>query len=213
MGTMVVTVIIIILSLYARYVLQQKKSSISKFMFLKYVDGFKDLLNQTLQSAPLGHLAFIGSLFTFILICNSVSLIPFIEEPTKDLNTTLACGLISFFYVQGHAIKYKGLGSYLHEFTQPFFLMLPLNLMGILTSILSLSFRLFGNIFGGYVISHLYFQLIATSIVFEIGGLILGTNLLIFCFGIFEGIIQAFVFAMLTLTYLSMEIVSDEESS
>lgn len=213
MGSVVATALIIIFSLLAHYFLQ-KKESITKFVVLKYVDFFKDLLYQTLQNTPLNHLAFIGSLFTFIFFCNVISFVPFLEEPTKDLNTTLALGLISFFYVQGHAIKYKGLQGYLYGFLDPFFIMLPLNIIGTITSIVSLSFRLFGNIFGGYVISSLYFQkVVASSIYLQIIGLITGTNLCMFLlFGFFEGMIQAFVFAMLTLTYLSMEIAPEEET-
>lgn len=213
MSTVVITIIIIITSLYAHHVMQQKES-ITRFFILKYVEAFKDLLNQTMQSAPLHHLAFIGSLFTFIFFCNTISIVPFLEEPTKDLNTTLAFGLISFFYVQIYSIKHKGIKSYLLDFIQPFFLMLPLNIIGTLTSIISLSFRLFGNIFGGYVISSLYFQkVVASSLYLQILGLISASNLCIFLlFGFFEGMIQAFVFAMLTLTYLSMEVAPEEES-
>ena len=213
MSTILATTVIVIFSLYAHYALQ-KKQSIAQFIILKYVETFKDLLNQTLQSAPLNHLAFITSLFTFIFCCNTISFIPFLEEPTKDLNTTLALGLISFFYVQSYAIQHKGIGAYLSDFIQPFFLMLPLNVIGTVTSIISLSFRLFGNIFGGYVISSLYFQkIVASSWIFQILGLITASNLCIcLLFGFFEGMIQAFVFAMLTLTYLSMEIAPEEET-
>lgn len=212
LGTIVATLMIIALSLYAHRILKRKQS-VSKFIILKYVDGFKDLLQQTLHSAPLEHLAFIGSLFTFIVCCNAMAFIPYIEEPTRDLNTTLGLGLISFCYVQGYAIYHKGFFEYLSDFTKPFFLMLPLNIIGTLTSIISLSFRLFGNIFGGYVIAHLSLQALESSWIMQTIGLITGFNLAIsIIFGLFEGVIQAFVFAMLTLTYLSMEIVSDEES-
>ncbi len=211
-GSIMATCLIILFSLYAHHVLQ-KKESIAKFIVLKYVEGFKTLLNQTLLSAPVNHLAFIGSLFTFIVCCNTITFIPFVEEPTKDLNTTLALGLISFFYVQINAIQHKGWKEYLHDFIQPFFLMFPLHVIGKITSIISLSFRLFGNIFGGYVISSLYFQLAASSIFAQIFCLCSGFNLGIYLvFGFFEGIVQAFVFAMLTLTYLSMEIAPQEES-
>ena len=211
-GSMIVTIFLILFSLYAYYALQ-KKQSIIKFLILKYVEFFRDLFHQTLQSAPVNHLAFIGSLFTFIFCCNIISLIPFLEEPTKDLNTTLALGLISFFYVQGNSIAHKGIKAYMDDFIQPFFLMFPLHVIGKLTSIMSLSFRLFGNIFGGYVISSLWFKLVASSIYVQILGLITGTNLLlqlVFC--VFDGTIQAFVFSMLTLTYLSMELAPEEEA-
>lgn len=210
LGTVIATTLIIIFSLYAHYKLS-KKQSIAKFIILKYVEAFRTLLNQTLLSAPVHHLAFIGSIFTFILCCNTISFIPFVEEPTKDLNTTLALGLISFFYVQSNAIMHKGFKVYFSDFLQPFFLMFPLHVIGKLTSIISLSFRLFGNIFGGYVITSLYFKLVSTSIATQVLLLIGGLNFAIFLvFGIFEGMIQAFVFSMLTLTYLSMEITPEE---
>ena len=213
-STTVVTCFIIIASISSYYILQ-KKQSLTKFVILKYVESFQELLQQSLQSAPVHHLAFIGSLFTFIFCCNTISMIPFLEEPTKDLNTTLACGLISFFYVQSYAIEHNGLKNYLAGYLEPFFLMLPLNIIGTLTSIISLSFRLFGNIFGGYVISNLYFNSFLTSSIYlQLFGLFSGTNLAMFLlFGLFEGAIQAFVFSMLTLTYLSMEISSEEEES
>ncbi len=209
-GSMVVSVFLIIFALAAHYILQQKQSML-KFTILKYTQSFKDLLNQTLLSAPVQHLAFIATLFTFILGCNLISIIPFLEEPTKDLNTTLALGFISFFYVQGNAIWHKGIKEYSLDFIQPFFLMFPLHVIGKLTSILSLSFRLFGNIFGGYVISSLWFSLVSSGWIWRTMGFLGGNLLLQMVFCVFDGAIQAFVFSMLTLTYLSMEIAPEEE--
>jgi len=210
LSTGIVTILLIMIAIHGHYALK-KDDSITRFIILKYVQSFKNLLIQTLQSCPIEHLGFIGSLFTFIFCCNVISIIPFLIEPTKDLNTTLALSLISFFYVQGNAIYHKGIGGYLKDFTHPFILMFPLHVIGKLTSIMSLSFRLFGNIFGGYVITHLWFQLVSSSLVLQCIGLLTGTNILlqtVFC--VFDGGIQAFVFSMLTLTYLSMEIAPEE---
>lgn len=210
-STCIITCLIILFCLYARKTLQNPQSKV-RFVLLKYVATFKDLLEQTLYSCPINHLGFIGSLFTFILACNTISILPFLEEPTKDLNTTFALGVISFIYVQTYSIKVNGIKSYIADYFHPFFLMFPLNVIGTFTSIISLSFRLFGNIFGGYIISSLYSKLLAGSIVLETFGLISGLNIaMMLIFGVFEGLIQAFVFAMLTLTYLSMEIVPEEE--
>lgn len=212
-ATCTITLLIIAFCLYARKILQ-KENSIGRFVILKYVGVFKDLLEQTLYTSPIEHLGFIGSLFTFILTCNTISVLPFLEEPTKDLNTTLALGIISFLYVQGYSIKVNGLKGYLAGFVEPFFLMFPLNVVGTLTSIISLSFRLFGNIFGGYIISSLYFKMLSGSVLLQSFGLFSGLNIaILLIFGVFEGVIQAFVFAMLTLTYLSMEIVPEEEEA
>lgn len=209
-STFFIVSIIIIGSLYINKCLQNKDSLV-RFVTLQYVQAFRDLVFQTLKSIPLNHLSFIGSLFTFILLCNTVQLFPGFEEPTKDLNTTLALGLIAFFYIQWYAISAHGPKNYLAGFLDPFFLMLPLNIIGTLTLIISLSFRLFGNIFGGYIITGLYTKMISGSFLFQTFALLSGLNLLMmFVFGVFEGIIQAFVFSMLTLTYLSIEIVSED---
>ena len=190
----------------------QNPNSLVRYVALQYVQNFRDLLKQTLNAAPHNHLAFIGSLFTFILLCNSIQILPTLEEPTKDLNTTLALGLISFFYVQGFGIKTHGLKNYIMAYFDPFFVMFPLNVVGTLTSIISLSFRLFGNIFGGYIITALYTKMISGSILLQTFALVSGLNLsMLFIFGLFEGVIQAFVFSMLTLTYLSIETMAPEE--
>ena len=210
-STLFILALIFFVSIFINRCFKNQKSLV-RFVALQYVDSFKGLLEQTLQSAPINHLSFIASLFTFILLCNTIQIIPWFEEPTKDLNTTLALGLISFFYVQIHSIKANGIKTYCIEYFEPFALMFPLNVVGTLTSIISLSFRLFGNIFGGFIISSLYTKMVSSSIILQTLTLITGSNILMLClFGIFEGVIQAFVFAMLTLTYLSMEIVHESE--
>lgn len=202
--------LILVISIYVNRCLKNQESLI-RFITLQYVQAFRDLVLQTLKTVPMNHLTFILSLFTFILLCNTVQIFPGFEEPTKDLNTTLALGLIAFCYIQFYAVKTHGLKNYLVGFLDPFFLMLPLNIVGTLTLIISLSFRLFGNIFGGYIITALYTKMISGSAILQTFALMSGLNLLmVFVFGLFEGLIQAFVFSMLTLTYLSIEIVADD---
>ena len=178
---------------------------LGRFILLKFVSFFIDLTKQSLGSFVYSHCVFSASLFIFIALCNTASLIPWLDEPTRDLNTTLALGIISFLYIQSVTIKTRGIIPYIKDFFQPFFVMLPLNVIGKLSSIISISFRLFGNIFGGAIITKLYFNLIRGSIILELLGIISGANfVMIAFFTLFEGLLQAFVFAMLTLTYLSI---------
>jgi F-type H+-transporting ATPase subunit a len=82
-----------------------------------------------------------------------------------------------------------------------------------LATIISISFRLFGNIFGGSIISEIWFGFLGKSIFFELGGILTGVNFLVLgFFGMFEAFLQAFVFTMLTLTYLSIGIQHEEET-
>jgi len=208
--TWVILGIIILLIIAARISLKNEKS-IFGHLVISFVKSFKNLIIQSLGVFDFNHFAFIISLFTFILFCNLISLIPWFEEPTSDLSTTLALGITSFLYVQGYSIKVNGLMGYLKGFFEPFFFLLPLNIIGLFATIVSISFRLFGNIFGGVVISKLYLAFLTGSWIREILGIITGINiLLILFFVLFAGCIQAFVFSMLSLTYLSLAIQKGE---
>lgn len=138
----------------------------------------------------------VTALFLFLLMCNWIGVIPHFEEPTKDLNTPLSLGIMGFVIAHYVGIKTKGLKGYLRQYVEPFVFMMPLNLIGELAKIVSISFRLFGNIMGGAIII-----LVVTYLVRDI---ILPPFLYAF-FGIFVGAIQAFVFTMLTVVYISTQ--------
>lgn len=187
-----------------------KKNRIYYFAY-KYVALFEDTVTQALGAYKPMHIVFIASLFTFLLLANCLSILPFTEEPTTDINTTLALGVTAFIYIQIMAIKKHGIKEFIKGYLEPFFLFFPLNIIGSLATIISLSFRLFGNILGGSVISGLWKYFIGGSVVTELIGVFTGANILITSyFGIFDGVLQAFVFSLLSLTYLSMEIQEGE---
>jgi len=208
--TWIVLLILLAIIFFARYSLKRKKS-FSYFFTTKFVRMFMDLTNQTLGAFYYNHFVFITAIFIFILLCNSAPAIPWLEEPTRDINTTLALGIISFVYTQWYTVRAHGIGSYLKSFLAPIFVMLPLNIISKVSNIISISFRLFGNIYGGSTIGATYSKMIEGSVIRETIGLFSGLNFIIlFFFGIFEGLLQAFVFAMLSLTYLSIALQKDE---
>lgn len=210
LATWIVMIILVILTLATRYALSKPTNHFG-FLVVSFVSGFKDLVDQTLGAFHFRHFTFIASLFIFILTCNMISLLPGIEEPTSDIMTTLALGLTAFLYTQFSSIQTNGLMTYLRGYLKPFFIMLPLNIVSNLATIISISFRLFGNIFGGAVISSLWYGAISSHVILEILGILSGINLTITLFFVlFEGFIQAFVFAMLSLTYLSLEVRTEE---
>ncbi len=137
------------------------------------------------------------ALFMFLLLSNWLGIIPHLEEPTKDLNTPLSLGLMGFVIAHYAGIKSKGFKNYAKEYFQPIFFMMPLNLIGELAKIISISFRLFGNIMGGsiiiLVVSYLSYSIILPPF---LNGF----------FGLFVGTIQAFVFTMLTVVYISVQV-------
>jgi F-type H+-transporting ATPase subunit a len=162
------------------------------------VDWFKELVRDALGDAYEEHyFPLICALFIFLLLCNWIGIVPGLEEPTKDLNTTLGLGLMGFIIAHGTAIKVKGLKHYIKEYFEPMFFLAPLNVVGEIAKVISISFRLFGNIMGG--------SIIIVVVSYLIWGLLLPPFLYGF-FGLFVGTVQAFVFTMLTLVYISVQI-------
>ena len=139
----------------------------------------------------------ICALFMFLVLSNWLGILPHLEEPTRDLNTPLSLGLMGFAISHYVAIKTKGFKAYIKEYFAPIFFMMPLNLIGELAKIVSISFRLFGNIMGGSIII-----LVVSYLTFNI----IFPPLLNAFFGLFVGAIQAFVFTMLTLVYISVQV-------
>lgn len=195
--TWIVFVILIIFGMFATY----KKSVVPRPLQVVgelFVDQFHQLTEDALDkkmAKTYGPL--IVSLFLFLLISNWLGLIPHLQEPTKDLNTPLSLGVMGFAIAHYAGIKSKGFKAYILEYFQPIFFMMPLNLIGELAKIVSISFRLFGNVMGGsiiiLVVSYLTYNVVLPP-------------LLNAFFGLFVGTIQAFVFTMLTVVYISVQV-------
>lgn len=176
------------------------------------VETFRSLCEQTMGARGRKYVPFIGTMFLFLWSCNMIGLIPFpglrvagfripaFEEPTRNIATPAAMGVLMFVVAHGSGIRVKGLGGYLKSYFQPIFIMAPLNLVGKLAALVSISVRLFGNIFGGAVIL-LLISGFAAYILVPVG--------LKFFFGVFVGSVQAFVFTMLTLTYIAVEVAEE----
>ncbi len=162
------------------------------------IDGFYDMVIDAL-GPEMGEKYFpmIVIMFIFLVLCNWIGILPYMSEPTKDINTPLGLGIMGFFIAHGTAIKVKGFKQYIKEYFQPIFFMMPLNVVGEIAKVISISFRLFGNIMGGsiiiLVVSHLVYQLILPPFLYGF-------------FGLFVGTVQAFVFTMLTMVYISVQI-------
>jgi F-type H+-transporting ATPase subunit a len=139
----------------------------------------------------------ICALFLFLLVSNWLGIVPHLDEPTKDLNTPLSLGVMGFVIAHVAGIRKKGFKNYASEYFQPIFFMAPLNIIGELAKIVSISFRLFGNIMGGsiiiLVVSYLTWSIVLPPFLYAF-------------FGMFVGTIQAFVFTMLTVVYISVQV-------
>ncbi len=160
-----------------------------------YITTMDNLTKETLETTSRAYFPLVATLFIFLLLCNWWGIIPGFDEPTKDLNTPLSLGIMGFFLTHTAAIRQKGIKAYLKEYTEPFIIMAPLNMIGELAKVVSISFRLFGNIMGGAIIIS-----VVSWMVYSVA---LPPFLYAF-FGMFVGTVQAFVFTMLTITYIAV---------
>lgn len=145
----------------------------------------------------------VGSTFLLLLVCNWLGSIPGMIEPTKNINTTLGVALVGWLITLWVTLQAKGAGGYIGELFDPVF-MGPMNIVGELAKVISISCRLFGNIMGGAII---------IEVVSHLCGYILAPIPLVAYFGLAVGLIQAFVFTMLTMTYLAVSLGDEEEAS
>lgn len=133
-----------------------------------------------------------GGLFITILFFNYSWMIPGAIPPTSDLMTPLALAVIAVPMTWACAIRKKGVKGWLHHFIMPAVVLLPLNVLEQLVRMFSLSFRLFGNMFGE--------EMVTTTLATMLP--LLGP-LPIMALGLIFGAVQAFVFSVLTVSYLA----------
>lgn len=143
----------------------------------------------------------IGTLFIFIFFSNILGLIPGVMPPTDNINTTLALGIFVFFYYNIAGLKANGMG-YIKHFFGPIIWLAPLMVIIELASHifrpLSLALRLRGNIMGDHVVLHVFSGLVPLVLPVIFYGL-----------GVFVAFIQAFVFCLMTMVYISLSTAHD----
>ncbi|RPH56316.1 F0F1 ATP synthase subunit A [bacterium] len=137
-------------------------------------------------------LPFVGTLFLFIAVSNLLAAVPFFEPPTGSLSTTAALAGCVFFAVPLYGIARRGLRGYLKQYVTPTPLMLPFQIIGELSRTLALAVRLFGNVMSGTMIVAILLALAPFLFPVPMQAL-----------GLLTGLVQAYVFAVLSLIYLA----------
>ena len=143
----------------------------------------------------------IGTLFVFIFTSNMIGLVPGFLPPTDNLNTTLAAGFFVFIFYNIQGFRAHGLG-YLKHFLGPVWYLAPLMLVIELVSHVfrpvSLALRLRGNIMGDHVVLHVFTGLAPYLV-----------PVIFYAMGVFVSFVQAFVFCLLTMVYISLSTAHD----
>lgn len=138
------------------------------------------------------YLPFVGTMFIFIFAANILSIIPGFISPTGSLNTTIALALCVFFAIPAYGIASRGVREYLKEYAKPSVLMLPFNIIGEFSRIISLAVRLYGNVMSSSII-----------VAILLGVIPLFFPAVIQLLGLLTGTIQAYIFSILAIVYIA----------
>ena len=167
------------------------------------VGALLDMLYENIGRKGRKFLGLVGTLGLFIFVCNLLGLVPGFASPTTNLNVPVGCALVTFVYYNYQGIREHGPFNYFKHFLGPVLplaiIMLPIEIISHLSRILSLSIRLFGNIFGEELVILVLASLIPLLV-----------PLPMMFFAIFGGLLQAYVFIMLTMIYLSGAVAAEE---
>ncbi|OJV62374.1 MAG: ATP synthase F0 subunit A [Clostridiales bacterium 38-18] len=171
------------------------------------VSTINNLTKQNMGERNYAWAPYVGTLLLFIGISNIIGLLGF-RPPTADLNTTMCLSITTFVLTQVFGVKSKGLGGYTKGFLQPMPFLLPLNIVGELANPISLGFRLFGNISAGVIIMSLLYGALGsfTEMLFGLTVPLLQAGIpavLHIYFDLFAGLLQSFIFTMLTMVFIS----------
>ena len=139
-------------------------------------------------------LPFIATLFIYVGVSNLLGLVPGLASPSGDLNTTLGLAIVVFLVSQYEGMKEFGVWGYIKGFAEPVIFLLPINLVSELAKPISHSFRLFGNVVGGGIIITLIYQAAPALVPVPLHA----------WFDFFVGLIQAFIFGMVAIAYISV---------
>lgn len=139
---------------------------------------------------------FLASLFVFILLMNLVGLIPTFESPTVNPAVPFGCALTAFFYYNLHGIRKQGPVKFLLHFAGPVWWMawiiFPIEVISTLARVMSLTIRLYANIFAGDMVTAAFFTLIP-----------IGIPVIFLLLHVGVSFLQAYIFVLLTTIYLS----------
>lgn len=150
------------------------------------------LLEDSMGKEGRKFLPLVGTLFLFILFLNLSWFIPEMKPPTTDLSTTVALAVVTVILVEFAGIRKQGLGGYIKHFFQPTPFLFPLNVIEELVKPVSLSLRLFANMFG---------EKTAVAALLLMFPLFLPVPVMVL--GVVMGLIQALVFSLLTVVYIA----------
>ena len=217
-NTWIVMALLVIVSIILTHGLKIRPNSKRQIVAEYLVGMVNKLVRDNMGEKFMRYVPFIGALFSLSMFSSLVSLVG-MYSPTGDLSTCMAWALLVFVLITYYKIRTQHIGGYLKGFTEPVFIMTPLNIIGEVATPISMAFRHFGNIASGAVVTLLVYsglsalstavlglipgaagQLLSQIPIFQVGL----PAILSLYFDVFTSVLQAFIFCMLTMMYIKL---------
>ena len=209
----VVTIALILLAYFLTRKITKRPGAI-QVLLEKVITMLYNMVEDTMGKHNLKFAPYIGTLFVSSIIGSLIGTTQLFRSTTADLSVTMAWALVTTGMVWYQNIKHLGLKTWLKGFTEPIFIMTPMNIVSEIASPLSLAFRHFGNVAGGGVLTTLIYAALALlsnailgwapDVIAEIPFFQAGIPaFLSLYFDFFSGFVQAFVFSLLTMVYVA----------
>jgi F-type H+-transporting ATPase subunit a len=211
----IASAIVFIIAVLSTRKLAMKPTGMQNF-FEWVMDFVRNIINSTMDWKDGGRFHVLGiTIIMYIFVSNMLGL-PFAvvidntlwwKSPTADPVVTLTLATLVVGLSHYYGVKLKGFGTYGKEFFKPFWFMFPIKIIEEFANTLTLGLRLYGNIYAGEIL----LTLIAGGLATGIGGHLAAIIPMLAWqgFSVFIGAIQAFIFCMLTMVYLSHKVSSD----
>ncbi len=167
------------------------------------VEFVRDMNEEIIGHGSSRYIAMIGTLGIFIGLCNVLGLIPTLQAPTGRIEVTLGCAVAAFLYYNFQGIRHHGILGYLKHFCGPVMMMaiimFPIEVVGNVGRLLSLSVRLYANMFVGDILERVFTGLIPIAV-----------PALFMALHLFVSALQAYIFMLLPAIYISMATSSED---
>ena len=217
-NTWIVMALIVGLCLFLTHGMQVHARTKRQVVAEYLVGMVRNMVKNNMGERFMHYVPFVGALFSLAMLSSLISMVGMFS-PTGDLSTCVGWAVLVFVVITYYKIRTQHIGGYLKGFTQPVFIMTPLNMISEVATPISMAFRLFGNIASGSVVTLLLYGGLA-ALSSDILGLIPGVvgevlsmipifqlgipAILSIYFDLFTSVLQAFIFCMLTMMYIKL---------
>lgn len=189
----VLAVLFIALGTGLKVVPTTRRQALAEWLVTFVIDMVDGSMGQKYKS----YRPYVGMLIIYVVVCNLIGLLG-LRSPTADVSVTATLAIITFFMTQYNRAKSGGVKGYFKSFIEPLPFMLPSNIIGEISNPVSMALRLFGNMVAGMVIGGLIYWALGS-----IMPPIFIPAVASLYFDIFSGVIQAYIFTMLTMSYIA----------